>query len=497
MVSCQTMLMLASYRFDDETLPARGRFSLCAVIMFEVQVAEMLVSTQPRERDGCGGFQVAAVCTSFPSSLPPPPLANFNLRIYTCWLINDKGIHPMRQGGFRDVFASWSPTTLPFTSTPMPENGRDDPDEIPLMQDFSSPVRQMKQLRLPSSVTIASGSQLSWLALYFLSNLSLTLYNKFVLVRFPFPYTLTALHALCGSIGGYILMERGVFEPRQLSLGENVVLAAFSVLYTVNIAVSNLSLGLVTVPFHQVVRAATPIFVMAVSFAFLNTRYSAKKMVSLLPVIAGVGFATFGDYYFTTWGLLLTLFGTFLAALKTVFTNVLQSPQPSTSTSAGAGAGTGSGAIGTHHRAPSSGAPLPARQRARLQLHPLDLLSRMSPLAFIQCVAAAAAAGELERVRASSARDMSAGRGLALLANGLLAFALNVVSFTANKKVGALSITVAANVKQVLTILIAVFLFDLTITPVNGLGIVLTLVGGAWYASVEYREKQRRGTSGS
>ena len=116
----------------------------------------------------------------------------------------------------------------------------------------------------------------------------------------------------------------------------------------------------------------------------------------------------------------------------------------------------------------------------------------MSPLAFIQCVFFALLTGELDRVRAYSARSMSSSRALALAANGVLAFALNVVSFTANKRVGALSITVAANVKQVLTIMFAVSLFHLTITPVNALGIVLTLLGGAWYASVEYREKQMR-----
>ena len=43
--------------------------------------------------------------------------------------------------------------------------------------------------------------------------------------------------------------------------------------------------------FHQVVRSTTPIFVMSISAAFLGTRYSAKKIISLLPVIAGVGFA--------------------------------------------------------------------------------------------------------------------------------------------------------------------------------------------------------------
>lgn len=43
--------------------------------------------------------------------------------------------------------------------------------------------------------------------------------------------------------------------------------------------------------------------------------------------------------------------------------------------------------------------------------------------------------------------------------------------------------------KQVLTILFAVVLFDITITPLNLGGIVLTLIGGAYYAAVEYRQK--------
>jgi len=83
-------------------------------------------------------------------------------------------------------------------------------------------------------------------------------------------------------------------------------------------------------------------------------------------------------------------------------------------------------------------------------------------------------------------------RLIGLLINGCIAFGLNVVSFTANKKAGALSMTVAANIKQVLTILFAVLLFDLSITWMNGVGILFTLTGGAWYGYVDYDEKRRR-----
>jgi hypothetical protein len=39
--------------------------------------------------------------------------------------------------------------------------------------------------------------------------------------------------------------------PARLTQRENLILAAFSVLYTINIAVSNISLQLVTVPVSQ------------------------------------------------------------------------------------------------------------------------------------------------------------------------------------------------------------------------------------------------------
>ncbi len=40
-----------------------------------------------------------------------------------------------------------------------------------------------------------------------------------------------------------------------------------------------------------------------------------------------------------------------------------------------------------------------------------------------------------------------------------------------------------------MTILVAVAIFDLTITRTNALGILVTILGGAWYAWVEYEEK--------
>ncbi|CDH51749.1 tpt-domain-containing protein [Lichtheimia corymbifera JMRC:FSU:9682] len=83
-----------------------------------------------------------------------------------------------------------------------------------------------------------------WLGLYFAFNLGLTLYNKAILLDFRYPWTLTAIHTLCGSIGCYILYFLGYFTPVKLKEQENMVMLMFSVLYTINIAISNVSLSI-------------------------------------------------------------------------------------------------------------------------------------------------------------------------------------------------------------------------------------------------------------
>ncbi|ORX92402.1 hypothetical protein K493DRAFT_225753 [Basidiobolus meristosporus CBS 931.73] len=263
-----------------------------------------------------------------------------------------------------------------------------------------------RAIRSTFSLDILNSSAV-WLIIYFFFNLTLTLHSKALMqfFSFKFPWTLTGLHTLCGAVGSYVFYLLGIFKPRRLGERENTIMLAFSVLYTLNIAISNVSLHLVTVPFHQVVRAMTPVFTIILSIVFLKTSFPLAVYISLLPVVFGVAFATFGDYYFTPMGFFLTILGTVLAALKTVVTNQVQ----------------------------TSG----------LKLHPLDLLYRMSPLAFIQTLMYAYMTGELQYVSSFLETSMTWSLASSLLFNGVLAFFLNVVSFTANKKTSALTMTVA------------------------------------------------------
>jgi hypothetical protein len=92
------------------------------------------------------------------------------------------------------------------------------------------------------------------LASYFLLNLGLTLHNKLVLVGLPFPCVMTALHALFSAFGAHWLRRRGWYTPAKLNTRDSLVLLAFSVLYTINIGISNASLHLVSIPVDLVLR---------------------------------------------------------------------------------------------------------------------------------------------------------------------------------------------------------------------------------------------------
>ena len=205
---------------------------------------------------------------------------------------------------------------------------------------------------------------------------------------------------------------------------------------------------MVTIPFHQVVRATTPIFTIFIYLLFFGSTYPRSTYASLAPVIFGVAFATYGDYYFTLGGLFWTILGAFLASVKTVATNRLQT--------------------------------------AGLHLNALELLYRMSPLAFTQALIMAYVNGEKNAFieYLSEAKDFGYKAVLILALNGAIAFGLNVISFMANKKVGALTMTVAGNVKQIMTVILAFIFWRLHVGWMNAVGIILTLAGGAVYGYV-------------
>jgi Triose-phosphate Transporter family len=276
-----------------------------------------------------------------------------------------------------------------------------------------------------------------------LNNIGVTLLNKasFASVDFKYPFFLSAIHMFCNYFGcKYVFMSQqneltlakagtstgqphqtstvtkllGMIQRQTLDKSGYRAILAFSVIFSLNIAVGNVSLKYVSVNFNQVMRSLVPALTIAMGMV-MGREFSTLKKVSVVPIVIGVAMACFGDMSYTTLGLFVTIACVVLAALKVVASGEML---------------TGS-----------------------LKLHPVDLLGHMAPLAMIQCLVAALFMGEITAISKRLNNDLNPFVDpypmLVVWLSGIASFTLNISSLMANKVTSPLTLCIAANVKQV------------------------------------------------
>lgn len=281
---------------------------------------------------------------------------------------------------------------------------------------------------------------------YFFLNLLVTITNKIILDQTSSGYLLTAWHAFSTLIFTTVIQRIQSWPRLHLSLGQHITLALFSSFYTLNIIISNLSLGLVSIPLHQVIRSSGPAITILLTLVLLCkplSSYTLQTYLSLIPSILGIVITTMGSQYSaSTVGIMLTMAGAVFAALKTILTNLLQ-------TSA--------------YRVSGSAA---------------DLVQLLTPYACLQALWFSFSTHEAKKFMQI---DLSVTIMCLIALNGLSAALLNIFSFEANKQCGPVSMAVAANLKQI-AILVIEALQRRSIDSRLVVGTVMTVVGGMWYA---------------
>lgn len=309
-----------------------------------------------------------------------------------------------------------------------------------------------------------------WLVLWMANNVGVTLLNKaaFATVDFHYPYFLSFVHMVCNSMGSRIVFaslendektgRTGVFqrllgkvERKSINKSGMRSIVGFSVIFSMNIAIGNVSLRHVSVTFNQVMRSLVPAVTIVMGL-FLGKQISLDRVLAVVPVIIGVAMAVWGDMTYTMLGFFYTCACVLLAALKVL----------------------ASGEILT----------------GALKLHPVDLLGHMAPLAMLPCIVLSFATGEVASIASRPEIYSNSYPVGVVLLSGVLSFSLNICSLMANKMTSPLTLCIAANVKQVLMICISTVVFSTPITAMNGLGILVVLIGSGRYSYVSVLEKQ-------
>eukprot|EP01056_Protomagalhaensia_sp_Gyna25_P005700 Protomagalhaensia_sp_Gyna_25__5699@NODE_812_length_2564_cov_458_831287_g640_i0_p2_GENE_NODE_812_length_2564_cov_458_831287_g640_i0NODE_812_length_2564_cov_458_831287_g640_i0_p2_ORF_typecomplete_len377_score35_60TPT/PF03151_16/5_1e59UAA/PF08449_11/1_8e22SLC35F/PF06027_12/1_5e08EamA/PF00892_20/0_00019EamA/PF00892_20/0_0052Nuc_sug_transp/PF04142_15/4_8e05Nuc_sug_transp/PF04142_15/0_043PUNUT/PF16913_5/2_4e06CRTlike/PF08627_10/6_8e05CRTlike/PF08627_10/1_5e03_NODE_812_length_2564_cov_458_831287_g640_i len=295
----------------------------------------------------------------------------------------------------------------------------------------------------------------AYLVAWFIINIAITLSSKamFSNFKFPYPMMLTAAHCAVTGVGSQIAASLNCYEYTAVNVHIIRDLIFFSLVFTVNIWLSNYGLLVVSVSVHQVFRTTIPLFTMVLSLVIYQESYPWRMVPSVILVILGVAATVFGDVETTLYGAFVVAAGCAFSSLKGIMTQKAQ--------------------IG------------------KKGLHAFDLLRVVCPMAVLELLVLGIANGELAALIVD-APDLPLWTIPNLFLQGLLAFVLNFVSFKCVALKNPLTMNIAGNIKQIVTPLLGVMIVGGQITPILILGLIVTFVGAIWYGGEARRHKKQK-----
>lgn len=339
---------------------------------------------------------------------------------------------------------------------------------------------------------------------WYWANTVFNVYNKQVLKVFPFPVTCTAVQFLVAAICMAALWISRVKPTPRFNRQLVRATAPLAVLHAAGFLLTNMSLGKVSVAFTHTVKSTEPFFSVALTPSILGEVPTWGIMMSLFPIVAGVGLASLTDVSFNWIGFLSAVGSNLALQSRNVLSKKLMSTSSAT---AGGGspsftaskqssvpvavAGDGGGAMVTSQPAESAEE---VEEDTMRSLDNVNLFSTMTIGAFVLLLPLALVLEGTPLLGAAAAPAVT-GMTSALLARKLtlggVCRCLDVLSsYMILQRVSPVTHSVGNCVKRAVVISMSIVIFKTKMSALNIVGTLLALAGVFVYSVVVSACKQ-------
>ena len=291
-----------------------------------------------------------------------------------------------------------------------------------------------------SQLLINAARLIVWLSL----SSGVILSNKWLLqpMRFPFPVTLTCWHMALSAVVGAVAVISGSVTTQQLCWKTWAKLCLpVGALSAASLFFGNMSFMYLTVAFMQMLKANMPVIMFVVGCLLATEVYTLASLGFMLVIAAGVALASYGELNFSVLGSLCMFSAMSCEAVRLTLVQMLL-------------------------------------QRQDLQLNPWSTLYHIMPVS-TACLLPIAIVSEARGLQSCSWLTYSSIP--ILVANAAGAVALNLSIYVVIGTMSALTMKLAAVVKDIGLVAISCVVFGDTLTLPGIVGYSLALLGVCLY----------------
>jgi len=140
---------------------------------------------------------------------------------------------------------------------------------------------------------------LGYFAVWYVINVAYNYTNKKALQALPAPYLVAAVQIGAGILYILPVWLLGIRAPPNLNRKELLALLPLGVIHAIGQLVTVLSLGAGSISFVNVVKSLEPFFNVVFAMVFMRDFVPLPVLLTLVPVVVGVGIASSADMEFT------------------------------------------------------------------------------------------------------------------------------------------------------------------------------------------------------